>query len=254
LTAAPDPFRFTTLAHAGRDLLGPLSALDIDAMLARVPEGEPPGTVLDIGCGKGEILVRTLERFGGTAVAVEPNPAFVTDARARIAARLGAGRVVIHQANYADAPLPATPFGLAICTGSLHAIGDWPATLAALARLVRPGGRALLAPGYWQRPPHPDYLVAFGGAASDHDFLPGTLALAGRMGWQVVAHHESSPEAWDEYEHAFAANVRAWCIANAADPDAGRFRERIERWAYAYSRWGRDTMGYVLMLLHRRID
>ena len=228
-----------------------MSAADIDALLARLPDGEPPGTVLDVGCGKGEILVRALERLGGTGVGIEPNPAFSAEARARIAARLGDHRAVVHQATFADAPLPAGRFGFAICTGALHAFGDWPATLAALARLVRPGGCSLLGPGYWQRPPHPDYLATFGGAASEQHSLPGTLALAERTGWRVIAHHVSSPEQWDEYEHTFAANIRGWCDAHAGDADAPRFRERIERWADAYARWGRDTMGYALILLQR---
>jgi hypothetical protein len=28
-------------------------------------------------------------------------------------------------------------------------------------------------------------------------------------------------------------------------------RERIARWAGAYARWGRDTMGYALIVLRR---
>lgn len=251
LTTSPDRFRFTTLAHAGRDVLGPVRVASVDAMLAHLVDGGARGGVLDVGCGKGEILVRALERLAGTGVGIEPNPAFASEARARIDARLGGDRAVVHLATYADAPLSAARFGVVICTGSLHAFGDWQATLAAQARLVEPGGWALLAPGYWRRPPHPDYLASFGGAASEQCSLPDTLALAERAGWRVIAHHASTLDEWDEYEHAYAGNVRQWCDTNPADPDAASFRERIERWASAYARWGRDTMGYALLLLQR---
>ena len=53
--------------------------------------------------------------------------------------------------------------------------------------------------------------------------------------------------------HPYAANMRAWCGANAADPDAHVFRERIETWSRAYERWGRGTMGYALVLLRREV-
>ena len=220
-------------------------------MLAHVRAEGPAPALLDVGCGKGEILVRALEQLGGTGVGIEPNPAFAAEARARVASRLGGHRAVIHETRFADAPLPAAPFDFGICTGSIHAFGDWPAALAAHARLVKPGSFALLGPGYWQRPPHPDDLAAFGGAADELHSLPETLAFAERAGWRVIAHHASTMDEWDGYEHGYAASMRAWCDANGGDPDAASFRERIERWADAYARWGRDTMGYALVLLRR---
>jgi hypothetical protein len=45
--------------------------------------------------------------------------------------------------------------------------------------------------------------------------------------------------------------MRRWCDENPDAADAGAFRERIEKWAEAYERWGRDTMGYAVMLLRR---
>jgi hypothetical protein len=35
----PDAFRFTTIAHAGLDVLGPVSVGTVDALLASVPAG-----------------------------------------------------------------------------------------------------------------------------------------------------------------------------------------------------------------------
>jgi hypothetical protein len=60
-------YRFTAIAHAGRDLLDPVTAAAVDAMLA---------------CA--------LERPGGRGTGVEPNPAFAADARERIERWAGA--------------------------------------------------------------------------------------------------------------------------------------------------------------------
>lgn len=61
--AAPapgDPFRWTTIAHAGRSVLGPLAAGEVAAMLAAVTR--PPAAVLDVGCGRGTMLVGAMVR------------------------------------------------------------------------------------------------------------------------------------------------------------------------------------------------
>ena len=210
--------------------------------------------MLDVGCGKGEWLVRALERLGGTGLGIEPNPAFAADARVRAEARLGAGRVRIEEAEFAPELVGRERFPLVICTGSLHAFGDWDQALRGAASLVLPHGHALLAPGYWKREPARDYLDVLGAQPDEMHSLEDTLARAAAAGWQVIAAHESTAAEWDAYEHAYAANVRAWCAANAAESDAPAFRGRIERWAAAYARWGRDTMGYVLVLLQRRTD
>ncbi len=264
IPSVPGPFRFTTIGHASHTLLGPASEASADALLERVAlagAASPAGAaytgtgtapcMLDVGCGKGELLVRALEHLGGTGVGIEPNPAFADDARARIATRLVPGMAAIIESRLADARVAPRTFMLGICTGSLHAFGDWRTALRGMRRLVAPGGWALMGPGYWQQAPHPEYLAAFGGREDEQHSLLATLAIARELGWQVEACHESTTNEWDAYEHGYAANVRAWCDANAGDPDARVFRERIDVWARAYEKWGRETMGYALVLLRR---
>ena len=40
-------------------------------------------------------------------------------------------------------------------------------------------------------------------------------------------------------------------MARPGDPEADAFRERIDAWSEGYSRWGRETMGFVTMALRR---
>lgn len=243
-------WRFTSIAHAGRSLLGPVSDARVDQFLARVSSRRHT-RVLDVGCGKGEWLVRALERLGGTGVGIEPNPAFATEARERAAIRLGPDRVRIEECDYFRGILGSERFSLVLCTGSLHAFGDWDAALDAVAKLVRPEGLALMGPGYWKMEPAHEYLELLGAEPGEMHSLEDTVARAEARGWRVAEVHESTPAEWDDYEHAYAANVRRWCDANPNDPDAPGFRVRIDRWADAHARWGRDTMGYALLLLLR---
>lgn len=246
-----DPWRFTTTAHAGRDVLGPVSVAAVDSVLERLPGDLSIRSVLDVGCGKGELFVRALEQTGASGVGVEPNPAFAADARERLSRRLGAGRGVIHESELDLTALAMHKFDLGICTGSIHVFGEWRDALRAMTVLVDRNGCALMAPTYWQKPPHADYLAAIESDENEAQSLPLTLAAAADAGWHVLGSHESTLEEWDDYEHTYAANMRRWCDENANDPDAPAFRARIENWATAYDKWGRGTMGYALILLRR---
>ena len=246
-------WRFTTIAHASHRILGPLADATVERALTRSTGllEAPCDLVLDIGCGKGELLLRAQQHLGGDALGIEPNPAFAAAARER-ARELGlAARVTVEERRWQDLPHPPTGAALAICTGSLQAFGSFHEALRALRDVVVPRGLALVAPGYWKREPAAEYLTALESSRGEQDDWGGTLARAEAAGWRVRHAHASTREEWEAYERAYAANVRAWCAEHAEDPDGPAFMERIERWSALVERHGLDTMGYALLLLQR---
>lgn len=250
-THVPGPYRFTTIAHASHRVLGPVSEATADRLLRHAASlaEEVEGIVLDVGCGKGEWLVRALEHTGGNGLGIEPNPAFAAAARLRIV-DCGLDATIVEQHWSGLSPTPEGA-ALAICTGSLHAFGSYGEALQALHAVVPAGGVALLGPGYWKQTPDPGYLAALGASADEMLDWAGTLAQATAAGWHVRDSHASTLAEWDAYEQAYERNVRAWCEAHPDDPDAAAFLTRIEHWSTLVATWGRDTMGYGLLLLQR---
>lgn len=245
---SPDPFRFTTLAHRDRLLLGPVGRPALDELLARV---HGPAAVLDVGCGKGELLLLALERLGGTAVGVDPNPEFLAEAAARARGRVPEGALSLRRARLDEVELPAGAFSLLLCVGATQAFGGASAALAGAARYLRPGGQALLGVGYARRAPDPAYLAFLGAAPDELPPLAELVAAAGPAGWRVEAVRESTLAEWDEYEESYAGSMERWLAEAPGDPDAPAFGARIRDWRDAYRRWGRDTLGFALLLLSR---
>lgn len=252
-----DPFRYTTIAHAGRAMLGPLGVAAADALVEAAAEhieaGAAPSqpSVLDVGCGKAELLVRAMLRLNAHGIGVDPNAAFLAEARARAEAAGVGDRLTLIPSVFESLLAGPRPHELVICTGATHAFGDYAPALAALPRFVAAGGCAIVGVGYWRQKAAAEYLASFGGREDEMLPLEGTLQAARDHDYDVIAFHESSHDEWDAYELAYAASMRAWVAANPHDPDAPAFAARVESWAAGYQRWGRDTMGFVTMVLAR---
>lgn len=68
-----DRFKFTTIAHRHHAICNPISSESLDAVLAELTLG-PEDTAIDIGCGKGEALIRLGERYWARGVGLDVNP------------------------------------------------------------------------------------------------------------------------------------------------------------------------------------
>ncbi|MFD3707197.1 class I SAM-dependent methyltransferase [Nocardia sp. NPDC058658] len=97
---------------------------------------------LDIGCGPGK-LVRALGAVTGAAVGVDPSATAVAANSARD--RAARHRYVVGPAQ--ELPLPDAEFDVVTCTFVMHHIPESrrDAAIAEMWRVLRPGGRLLLA-------------------------------------------------------------------------------------------------------------
>ena len=79
---------FTAIAHEGLAFMNPLAEEDVEEMIEAL-ELEPGAHVLDLGCGKAEILLRIVERYPDVrATGLDNSPAVLTEARRQAEARV----------------------------------------------------------------------------------------------------------------------------------------------------------------------
>ncbi len=100
--------------------------------------------VLEVGSGGGGNVEVFTRRFPGWRItASDYDPDMVDLARRRLEP-LGE-RVTVSQADASSLAFPDATFDLVISIGVWHHVGDWRKALAECARVLRPGGRLLLA-------------------------------------------------------------------------------------------------------------
>src|SRR6185312_7336937 len=102
------------------------------AMVARVPNDG--GSVLDVATGTGLVAAQLLAR-GHRVTGLDQSPEMLAAARRRFD-----GHVPLVEASATEIPFPDASFDHLTFTYLLRYVDDPAATLAELARVVRPGG------------------------------------------------------------------------------------------------------------------
>jgi ubiquinone/menaquinone biosynthesis C-methylase UbiE len=62
--------KFSSIAHRDHDYCNPISTAKIERVLDLLPL-DGTSRVLDLGCGRAELALRIIERFGSTVIAVD---------------------------------------------------------------------------------------------------------------------------------------------------------------------------------------
>lgn len=123
---------------------GPLAGLHGDLLALAAPAtGE---AVLDVACGAGVVALATARAVGpgGRVLGVDLADTMVQAARQQ-AQNLGLGQARFERMDAEQLELPDAGFDLALCVLGLMYVPDAEAALRELRRVLRPGGRAVIA-------------------------------------------------------------------------------------------------------------
>ncbi len=115
-----------------------------DAVLARL-KGEEPKVILDLGCGTGQLTRRLIGRFPASlVVGVDYSAGMLAEAAERLPTATPAG-IALLRADAQHLGFRENSVDVIVCTESFHWYEDQPGALAGLAKILRPGGRLVIA-------------------------------------------------------------------------------------------------------------
>ena len=112
-------------------------------------ERNEPFDYLDIGCGSGELinLVRR-SNLPARSVGMDYAPSMCRVAREKTIRQNNAASARFTAADSEHLPFADDSFDLITCSNSFHHYPHQPAVVAEMRRLLRPGGRLMLADGF----------------------------------------------------------------------------------------------------------
>jgi demethylmenaquinone methyltransferase/2-methoxy-6-polyprenyl-1,4-benzoquinol methylase len=202
------------------------------AMVDRVVE-RGPATVLDVATGTAGVAVQLARRTGARVTGIDVTEAMLRQGRAAVQQEGLQARIALVSGQAEGLPFPDATFDALTFTYLLRYVADPAATIAELARVVRPGGtvaslefhvppQALLRGAWWL------YtrlcLPVLGGLAGREWYRVGRF-----LGPSISAHYDRYPDSW---------TVDAWQRAGISDVGV-----RLMSLGGGVVVWGRRTDG-----------
>ena len=153
----------------------------------RMAQVKPGDRVLEIGCGWGALAHEAMSQFQAHIVGLSLSPAQLDVARARVS-DVPTGQADLRLQDYRD--VPETDFDAVCSVEMIEAVGReyWPTYFAAVARALKPGGRACVqaiviadehAESYWQGTDFIQQMIFPGGCLPSPAALSAHAAAAG---------------------------------------------------------------------------
>jgi SAM-dependent methyltransferase len=244
------PHKFSAIAHRDHNYCNPIAVAKIERILDLLPLAAD-ARVVDLGCGRGELSLRIIERFQCVVTAIDRSSPMLDAARER-AERCGAlDRLRLVKSDIAEFKPEPEAFDLTVMLGGGGIAGGFAGICATLAEWTRRGGYVLIGDGYWAKAPAAEYLAHLDAKEDEFRDHRGNVQAGIDAGLIPLHSSVASADEWDEYEWKYSRSIERYVIEQPDDPDGPAMLERIRRWRDAYLRWGRDTLGFGMYLFHR---
>jgi SAM-dependent methyltransferase len=250
--------RFHEIAESQHRILDPIDATKL-RLVGEICELTRDSSVIDLCCGKGEMLALWYEAHGISGTGVDLSTVFVAAARGRLAALGASDRIEIAQAEAAGwARVQAerrdgargSPVDVVSCVGATWIGGGFDGTLQLMLPLVQPGGLLVVGECHL-RHGAPEHLAP-PGALDDFSPLATLLDVVEAHELELVEMVLSSTDEWDRYVASQWNTVQQYLAAHPEDPDAEALRVWNADARRRYLTWERDAIGWGMLVMRRR--
>jgi SAM-dependent methyltransferase len=243
--------------HLDLTFMAPLSEQRANRLVHFVSSGLA-GTVVDVGCGWAELLIRVLEAApAARGIGIDLKATSIDHARTLAQERGVANRITLI-AGDVKKHLPVSSQA-AICIGASQIWGppveaklplDYRGALKAMRSVLDAGAPVIYGEGIWASPPTAAAVAPLAGRMDEYVFMPELLDIARACGFAVMQVHQASLDEWDAFESGFTARYARWLASHPADhPDAQGVREAAAAQSDAYFRGYRGVLGMAYLAM-----
>jgi len=203
-------------------------------------EGE---TVIDCGCGHGEVLCLWAKYFGTSGLGVDGDASAIANALA-LAEREGVSdKVEFVQSEMGKHDTDGRQWDVAVCLGSTMCFGGFDQAVHELKKRIVPTGQIVVSEGFFTTHDVPDELKEYEGDEPTETELFDMVRAAG---CKVGYYSRASRGEWERYIfHTHKVKTRR-------DISGGPQQEKVvpDRWQDMYLRYRQKWQGIAIMTVH----
>jgi len=249
-----DIWKYYDITHKKHTILNPMSKLKLDGLLSLLDMKEG-SRVLDIGCGKGEFLIRLYELFNISGIGVDISPYFIKECRKTKNKRISESDVKFLEMDGSKyKPDKNELFDLTVCLGASFTYNGFIQTIKALKNMTEPDGTIIVGEPFWLKEPDDEYLKMSGIKKEEYNSHYGNIDIAEKEGLTCTYTLVSNNDDWDHYETLQWLSACSYINSNPDDPDNPELLEKIKKAKTEYLLYGRDTLSWAIYIFKKQLQ
>ena len=204
-------------------------------------------TVIDFGCGRGEMLCLWAKHFGTNGIGIDRDRSSLADAGSR-AERWGITGIlefVCQDVRHYDAGEPT--FDVAACMSATMGFGGFRSTVLHLKHVIRAGGCIVVAEPFYSSQQVPEELREYEGDCHTELEL---FDIARSEGLEVGYYARATLDEWDRYIFSSRKAEMHEFLTMPAGPEREQRRAGLHRWQDMYLRYRQQCQGMAFLTLH----
>lgn len=250
---AVDPWKFWHVLHLRHVFCNPATSHRFNRVIRIIPLAEG-AKVLDIASGKGEFVVRLIERFGVDATAVDISPYCIEDMERKAAERIEKGSMKIICQDAKTIEFPKESFDFTSCLGASWIYGGHEGTVKALNKWTKPGGLILVGEPYWVKEPDAEALAKTRTKREEFGLHRDNAEAGRKLGLTLTNTFCFPQEDWDEYIALNRQSFSDYARVNPDDPDLEEIDQKLRVFEQEYKDVERSHLGWAVYLFRKPLS
>jgi SAM-dependent methyltransferase len=246
-----DRWKYYDIIHQRHSVMNPVDETKLERLYDLL-ELKPNAGVIDVGCGKGAMLMRLAEKYDIKGLGIDKSPYCVREAVKRKRQLVPQSDVRFLEMDGAQyKPETTESSDLAMCIGATWIYGGYRNTVRALGGMTRPSGFVMVGEPFWRTDPPQEYLQSEGLSADAFDTHHGNVTTGESEGMRLVFTIVSSQEDWDRSEGLHWSSAAEYALAHPEDTDLEELLASDSKERESYLRWRRDALGWAIYLFRK---
>jgi SAM-dependent methyltransferase len=208
--------------------------------------------VLEIATGKGEFLIRLIEKYNVSAIGVDLSPYHLGEAKRKAKERVPNADLTLIEMDGADYQSDMLEsFDLACCLGASWIYKGHEGTLKYLMSQTKSKGFLVVGEPFWISKPPKEYFELSEVKYEMFSTHLGNVQIGEKLGLKLLYTLVSTHDEWDRYLGLQWYAMDKYARAQSDDPDLPELLAKLNREKNLYLKWERDTIGWAIYVFRK---